>query len=57
MRSEEILMVKFADKKASGDKEIYLIDSKGTAGTNLVERFEKGTRSIPIFLHGHVYSF
>lgn len=37
-------MVKFADKKASGDKEIYLVDSKGTAGVIEVERFEKGMR-------------
>ena len=53
-RSEEMLTIKFADKRASGDKEIYPIDSPDIAGTKLVERFEKGTRSIPIFLHGHV---
>ncbi|CAF1352249.1 unnamed protein product [Rotaria magnacalcarata] len=42
MRNGELLMVKFADKKATGDKEIYVIDSKGTAGVVQVERFEKG---------------
>lgn len=49
-------MVTFADKKASGDKEIYLIDSKGTAGTNLVERFKKGILLVLVFLHGLAYS-
>jgi hypothetical protein len=42
MRSGELLVVKFQDKKASGEKEIYVIDSKGTAGTSSVERYEKG---------------
>ena len=42
MRSGELLMVKFADKKATGDKEIYLVDSKGIATTANVKRFEKG---------------
>ncbi|CAF1399341.1 unnamed protein product [Rotaria sordida] len=42
MRNGELLMVKFADKKATGDKEIYVIDSKGTANIVQVERFEKG---------------
>jgi hypothetical protein len=45
MRNGDILMVKFADKKASGDKEIYVVDSKGTAGAVQIERFEKGTLS------------
>lgn len=44
MRNEDILIVKFADKKATGDKEVYVIDSKGTAETVEVERFEKGNR-------------
>jgi len=35
-------MIKFVDKKASGDKEIYVVDSKGIAGIVQVERFEKG---------------
>ncbi|CAM4839274.1 unnamed protein product [Rotaria magnacalcarata] len=42
MRSGELLVVKFQDKKASGEKEIFLIDSKGSAGTSSVERYEKG---------------
>ncbi|CAF4864223.1 unnamed protein product [Rotaria socialis] len=42
MRSGELLMIKFLDKKATGDKEIYVVDSKGTAGILQVERFEKG---------------
>lgn len=46
MRSDELLLVKFQDKKASGEKEIFLIDSKGTAGISLVERYEKGKRII-----------
>ena len=36
-------MVKFVDKKATGDKEIYVIDSKGVANISQVERFEKGS--------------
>ena len=43
MRNGELLMVKFVDKKATGDKEIYVTDSKGTANIVQVERFEKGT--------------
>ncbi len=43
MRNGDLLMVKFADKKATGDKEIYVTDSKGTASVVQVERFEKGT--------------
>jgi hypothetical protein len=43
MRNGEILMVKFVDKKATGDKEIYLIDSRCTANIVQVERLEKGT--------------
>ncbi len=43
MRNGEILMVKFVDKKATVDKEIYVADSKGTADIVQVERFEKGT--------------
>ena len=42
MRSGELLMVKFVDKKATGDKEIFVADSKGTANIVQVERFEKG---------------
>ncbi len=42
MRSGELLLVKFQDKKASGEKEIFVIDSKGVAGTSSVERYEKG---------------
>ncbi|CAF2053263.1 unnamed protein product [Rotaria magnacalcarata] len=42
MRNGELLMVEFADKKATGDKEIYVVDAKGTAGVVQVERFEKG---------------
>jgi hypothetical protein len=42
MRSGELLLVKFQDKKASGEIEIFLIDSKGIAGTSSVERYEKG---------------
>lgn len=42
MRSGDLLMVKFADKKASGDKEIYVVDSKSKADTVQIERFEKG---------------
>lgn len=52
MRSGELLVVKFQDKKASGDKEIYVIDSRGTAGTSPVERCEKGC-SFAIF-SGHL---
>ncbi|CAF1322499.1 unnamed protein product [Rotaria sordida] len=49
IRSGELLLVKFLDKKASGEKEIYLIDSKGIAGGSLVERYEKGNViSIPL---------
>lgn len=44
MRCHDLLMVKFVDKKATGDKEIYVIDSKGIANTAQVERFEKGNR-------------
>lgn len=42
MRSGELLLVRFQDKKARGEKEIFLIDSKGVVGTTPVERFEKG---------------
>jgi hypothetical protein len=42
MRSGELLIVKFQDKKARGEKEIFLMDSKGIAGTSSVERYEKG---------------
>lgn len=42
MRSNELLAVKFVDKKATGDKEIYLIDTKGEAKVVNVERFQKG---------------
>lgn len=42
MRNGDILLVKFQDKKASGEKEIFLIDSKGAAGASAVERYEKG---------------
>jgi hypothetical protein len=42
MRSGELLLVKFQDKKASGEKEIFVIDSKGVAGNSPVERYEKG---------------
>ena len=42
MRNGDLLMIKFVDKKASGDKEIYVVDSKGIAGIVQVERFEKG---------------
>ena len=34
-------MVKFADKKATDDKEIYSIESKSIAATADVKRFEK----------------
>lgn len=43
MRCHDLLMVKFVDKKATGDKEIYVIDSKGVANISQVERFEKGS--------------
>ncbi len=43
-------MVKFADKKASGDKEIYVADSKGAAGVVQIERFEKGTLNHLFFI-------
>lgn len=42
MRNGDLLMVKFVDKKATGDKEIYVADSKGIANIVQVERFEKG---------------
>ncbi len=42
MRSGELLLVKFLDKKATGEKEIFVIDSKGVAGRSPVERYEKG---------------
>ncbi len=42
MRSGELLLVRFQDKKAIGEKEIFLIDSKGIAGTSSIERYEKG---------------
>jgi hypothetical protein len=42
MRNGELLAVKFQDKKASSEKEIYVIDSKGNAGTSPMERYEKG---------------
>ncbi|UJR11508.1 hypothetical protein I4U23_015689 [Adineta vaga] len=32
MRSGELLLMKFQDKKTSGEKEIVLIDSKGVSG-------------------------
>ena len=41
MRSGELLMVKFTDKKATDDKEIYSIKSKSIAATADVKRFEK----------------
>ena len=41
MRNGELLMVKLVDKKATGDKEIYVTDSRGTANLVLVERYEK----------------
>jgi hypothetical protein len=50
MRSGELLAVKFQDKKASGEKEIYVIDSRGTAGTSSVERCEKGSNYYIIFI-------
>lgn len=50
MRNGDILMVKFVDKKASGDKEIYLVDSKGAAGMIEVERFEKGMRDNLLYI-------
>lgn len=50
MRNEEILMIKFVDKKATGDKEIYVVDSKGTAGVIQTERFEKGSIIAPFSL-------
>ena len=43
MRNGELLMIKFVDRKATGDKEIYVVDSKGTAGIVHVDRFEKGS--------------
>lgn len=46
MRCEELLVVKFVDKKATGDKEIYLVDSRGIAATRKIERFEKGKSDI-----------
>ena len=53
MRNGELLMVKFVDKKATGDKEIYVVDSKGTAGLVQVERFEK---DITFFFPFHLIS-
>ncbi|CAF1429261.1 unnamed protein product [Adineta ricciae] len=41
MRSGELLLAKFQDKKASGEKEIFVIDSKGVAGKSAIERYEK----------------
>ncbi len=55
MRSDELLLVKFVDKKATGDKEIYVIDSKGTAGVVDVERYEKGN-NISLFL-SNLYAY
>jgi hypothetical protein len=34
--------LKFIDKKATGDKEIFVIDLKGVAGRAPAERYEKG---------------
>lgn len=45
MRNYDLLMIKFVDKKATGDKEIYVIDSKGVANLTQVDRFEKGNRT------------
>jgi hypothetical protein len=42
MRNGELLLVRFQDKKANSEKEIFVIDSKGTAGTSSIERYEKG---------------
>ncbi len=42
MRNGELLLVRFQDKKANSEKEIFVIDSKGTAGTSSIERNEKG---------------
>ena len=42
MRSGELLLVRYQEKKASGEKEIFLIDSRGVAGTTSTERYEKG---------------
>ncbi len=42
MRNGELLLVRFQDKKAKSEKEIFVIDSKGTAGTSSIERYEKG---------------
>ncbi|CAF4677443.1 unnamed protein product [Rotaria socialis] len=37
------MMIKFLDKKATGDKEIYVVDLKGTAGILQVESFVRDT--------------
>jgi hypothetical protein len=42
MRNGELLLVRFQNKKAKSEKEIFVIDSKGTAGTSSIERYEKG---------------
>lgn len=42
IRNGDIVIVKFVDKKATSDKDIYVLDSKGTAATVNVSRFEKG---------------
>lgn len=45
MRCQNLLIVKFVDKKATGDKEIYVIDSKGIANIIQVDRYEKGNQT------------
>lgn len=45
MRCQNLLIVKFVDKKATGDKEIYVIDSKGVASITQVDRYEKGNQT------------
>ncbi len=42
MRNGKLLLVRFQDKKTNSEKEIFVIDATGTAGTSSIERYEKG---------------